>query len=318
MTAAIADYQDLIASNPHTGTPEQVVTICMGIATAHEQLDRDSFKQLRDWADAEREINEKVFSKLKVIGKTLKKIPPSDFEDIRKKLPQSYSAIHVLCSLKPEELVRAVKSGKIDSKLSVRSAEAYVKQIRYGALPPQEKSIKKDLDQLEIIYGIYRYKTQALDSETKEKLKTDLETICQQYGVEVRVIENQSMTHLKQQNRIKKECFWREVLEEEVTDAWFQSISKVLKKQFNLKSKDEFIHAPLRSFTGLIMKAEGSRKLFWDHHGKTYVAKLCLEQEKTEDRVQRHNLKRRLEEVMAEQKDLAVWVNTRIKEVGFD
>ena len=55
----------------------------------------------------------------------------------------------------------------------------------------------------------------------------------------------------------------------------------------------------------------------WEKHGKGYIAKLHLEKEKTEDRSQRHNLKRRIDEVLTDRKELAIWRNIMVKENGF-
>lgn len=316
MTGSLADYQHLIQSNPHTGTPVQVVSVSLAIANAHTDLDRDSFARLRDWARESQKINEKVFSKLKVIGKSLKAIEPGAFEEIKRKLPQSYSTLHMLCSLKADELIRAVKSGAISTKMSVRAAKGYVTQIRFAGLTTPSQKLNRDLDQLEIVYGIFQSKNQILVPGVSKGFLQEIEALCKRYELEVRLIENQSTTHLKQQSRIKKETFWRGVLENEFTAQWFQSKSDEYKKQFNLKTIDELINTPLRSFTGFLVKTEGSRNAFWQHHGKAYIAKLRLEQEKTDDRVQRHNLRRRLEEVLAKHEELAIWRNIREKEVG--
>lgn len=316
MTASLADYQHVIQNNPHTGTPVQVVTVSLAIANAHADLDRDSFTRLRDWAKESQKINEKVFSKLKVIGKSLNAIKPTTFDEIKRKLPQSYSTLHTLCSLKAEELIRAVKSGAISTEMSVRAAKVYVTHIRFAGLTTTSQKLNRDLDQVEIVYGIYRSKNQFIDPEVSNEIQQQVEALCKRYELKVRLIENQSTTYLKHQSRIKKETYWRGVLENELTAQWFQLKSDEYKKQFNLKTIDELINTPIRSFTGFLMKAEGSRNAFWQHHGKAYIAKLRLEQEKTEDRVQRHNLRRRLEEVLAKHEDLAIWRNIREKEVG--
>ena len=52
-------------------------------------------------------------------------------------------------------------------------------------------------------------------------------------------------------------------------------------------------------------------------HGQNYVAKVHLEMEKTDDHAQRYNLKRRLEEVLGDRQELAIWTNLILKEGGY-
>ena len=111
--------------------------------------------------------------------------------------------------------------------------------------------------------------------------------------------------------------FWRGVLEKELTLKWFQQAPDELKKQFNIRTHEELLDTPLRNFTGFVMKTAGGRDAFWEKHGQAYVAKLNYLMEKTEDRAQRFNLKRRLESVVAERRELAVWNNTLLKQIGF-
>ena len=42
-----------------------------------------------------------------------------------------------------------------------------------------------------------------------------------------------------------------------------------------------------------------------------------LEMEKTDDHAQRYNLKRRLEEVLGDRRELAIWTNLMLKEGGY-
>jgi hypothetical protein len=59
----------------------------------------------------------------------------------------------------------------------------------------------------------------------------------------------------------------------------------------------------------------------WERYGRAYIAKIHLEHAKTNDRTQRHNYKRRLEEVFTDEskggRDLAVWSNRMLKGAGF-
>ena len=106
------------------------------------------------------------------------------------------------------------------------------------------------------------------------------------------------------------------MLERELTSKWFNGLDDAVKKQFNLKTIDEMRDAPLRSFTGFLIKADGGREKFWEKHGQAYVAKVQFLMAHTEDRAQRFNLKRRLEEVMGNRKELAIWNNVMLKSSG--
>jgi len=309
----LESYQNLLAANPHTGTGEQVVTLSMGIADAAETLDRSAFGVLRD----ESNINSKVFSKLKVIGKTLKEIDESKRAEVIKGLPSSYSTIHLLCALKPEELVTAVKSGAVKSTMSVRAAEAYVKQVRFPRLAVINGEKDEWVIKESMLFSIHCPESLLLSIESIKELEEALKHVCRDYGVSVRQVGDASTKSLKKMDKAQKEVFWKSVLEKELPLQWFQKTPEELKKQFNIKTHEELLNTPLRSFTGFLVNAEGGRNLLWEKHGKGYIAKLHLEKEKTEDRSQRHNLKRRIDEVLADRKELAIWRNIMVKENGF-
>ena len=95
---ALTTFAQFVAENPYTGTAEQVVTLSLGIAAAGERLSRPTFTLYREQSG----IGEKVFSKLRVVGKTILNINEVDRAAVIKQFPASYSTIHLLCSLKPE------------------------------------------------------------------------------------------------------------------------------------------------------------------------------------------------------------------------
>ena len=106
------------------------------------------------------------------------------------------------------------------------------------------------------------------------------------------------------------------MLEKELTQKWFKGLPDEVKKQFNLKTIDELRDTPLRNFTGFLIRADGGREHFWVNHGQAYVAKVQFLMESTEDRAQKYNLKRRLEEVLGDRRELAVWNNVMLKNSG--
>jgi len=358
------DLKALVEANPYTGTAQQVCTLCLGIYEASVALDAKTMRAARDQIP----ITDKIFSKLKVVGKVLDALTPDQRTQVIKCLPDSYSTIHALCSLKPQELHTATKSKRITRTTSIRAARELVKQIRFPALagdPTLTKGTKKKAQgdpTWRTVISLHEDPSRPLTDEDLLLLHAGIRQVAQEFGVEVRAHQDTSITSLQRRERAEKETFWRSVLESELPEDWFDGVPKDLRKQFNLKKRDELTTTPLRQFTGLIMKwcqhavkdssymdssfdpevieriilnkrqgekrddwkdTEGKhtgRNLFWARFGRAYIAKLHLEQAVTDDRTQRHNYKRRLEEVFADDlkggRDLAVWNNQMLKGAG--
>ena len=98
---------------------------------------------------------------------------------------------------------------------------------------------------------------------------------------------------------------------------WLKERPEEIRIQFNLKTVQELHHAPLRTFTGFLQRSDGGKSEFWQKHGQNHVAKMHLETEKTDDHAQRYNLKRRLEEVLGDRRELAIWTNIMLMEGGY-
>ena len=86
---ALGTFIRFVEENPYTGTAEQIVTLSQGIAAAGTRLDASTFSIYKEQSG----IGEKVFSKLKVIGKTFLKLTDKQRRDVVKGLPASYSTI---------------------------------------------------------------------------------------------------------------------------------------------------------------------------------------------------------------------------------
>ena len=132
-------FKKLVAENPHTGTVQQVVNLSIGIATAGERLSPATLAIYRDASG----VGEKVFSKLKVIGERIGQLDDKMRRDVINGLPASYSTIHLLCSLKADELATAVKTKQVTPKTSVRAAQTYVRQVRFPRQSLGGKDIEK-------------------------------------------------------------------------------------------------------------------------------------------------------------------------------
>ena len=312
MTETLKTFKKLFAENPHTGTKEQVVTLSLGLAEAAELLDKSTYALFKE----EVGINEKLFSKLKVIGATLRKIDEKKRQDVIKSLPASYSTIHSLCALKPDELVTAAKSGAITPSISNRDAVTYVKQVRF----PRQFLVGENGrwgTREEPLYSVVRPEETRMGGEALLSFEGELRRLCAEYGLLARKAGETSKDTLKRQDRAEREVFWKSVLEKEIPKKWFDETTEDLRKQFNIRTRDELVETPLRSFTGFLIKVDGGRDVFWEKHGQAYVAKVHMLQEMTDDNAQRYNFKRRLDEVFEKTPTLAIWRNILVKENQF-
>ena len=306
-------FVQFVQENPYTGTAEQVVTLSLGIAAAGKRLPRPTFALYRDASG----IGEKVFSKLKVVGEHLGQLDDKTRRTVVKGLPASYSAIHLLCSLKPEELVTAVKTEQVTPKTSVRAATAYVRQLRFPRQAAPDGEVGRWGIKEEVLFRVSRPEATPLGEDQQKVLEAELRKVCARYGVELRQ-GKESTTSLREEDKRQKAAFWRSVLEGELPQKWFRKTDEEVRKQFNLKVVEEVWDAPLRSFTGFLVRTGGGQAKFYEEHGQAYVAKLHYLQETTEDRSTRYNLKRRIEEVLADErgKHLAIWRNVVLKNSG--
>ena len=309
----LKDFLQLLEENPYSGSAHQVVALSRGIHRASKELDGQTFRAYRDKSG----INEKVFSKIKVIGKTLSALEEADLKAVEKALPDSYSTIHCLCGLSQKELVTAVKSKSISKDLSIRAARLYLKQVRFPSLVGQLDGAGKQ----EEVFRVFQMENSPLDSIALGELEQALQEVCERFGAVVQSPQTSSIRTLRKQDRADREVFWRNALEAELPLEWFEGTSEEVRKQFNLKTVEEVYNTPLRQFTGFLIRSSGGRSIFWEKFGRAYVCKVHMEQEKTNDRTQRHNWKRRLEEVFGDAskggRELASWNNRMLKGAGF-
>ena len=306
---------DLIVAGEqaYTGTTDEIVTLSLAIAQAHKTMDSSVFALYKDKSG----ISSKIFSKLKVIGEELLELTETKRKSVVKGLPASYNTIHALCSLKPEELVTAVKSKCITKTTSYRGATAYVKQVKFPQHAAKDGEMGRWSTKQEHLWSVFRTDDVPLEGKALETLGDALRRVCKEHGVVLRQARLSSTGTLRKEERRERAAFWRGMLEKEITQKWFQEVDDLLKKQFNIKKVDELRDTPLRQFTGFLINADMGRENFWKKHGKAYVAKLHFLQESTEDNAQRFNYKRRLEDVLGDRGELAVWRNVVLKHSGF-
>ena len=255
----IDTFLSFAKSHSHTGTGDEISTLAIGIAKSSSSLDKATMAICREELE-NLGISSKVFSKLKVIGKTLLQLNEKERGEVVKRLPPSYGTIHVLCGLKPQELLTAVKSGVITKTLSIRSATTYVKQIRYPHLSARDGGEKGrwSINQ-ENLFSVVRTDGTALEGEALHDLEKALRRVCKQYGVDLRHANAFSANTLRKEARGEREVFWRAVLEKNLQSKWFKERPEEIRKQFNLKTVQELHHAPLRTFTGFLQRSDGGK-----------------------------------------------------------
>ena len=172
---ALGTFIRFVEENPYTGTAEQIVTLSQGIAEAGTRLDASTFSLYKEQSG----IGDKVFSKLKVIGKTLLKLTDKQRRDVVKGLPASYSTIHLLCSISPEELVTGVKSKNITPSISVREARDYTKQVRFPQLAAIDGEKGRWGAKQEHLWSVFRPEEMPLGGEALQSLEEALREVCQ-------------------------------------------------------------------------------------------------------------------------------------------
>ena len=309
----IGDAIDLAKDNPYTGTSEQIINLSISIAETFKNNDASTYSLYKEKIG----IAPKIFSKLKVIGERVLTINETKRRDVIKRLPASYSCIHVLCALKAEEITTGTKSKVISPSMSVREARAYVQQIKFPAKAAMDGEKGKWGYKQETLFNICRPDNVLVEGEVMTALEKELRKVCSNYNLSLQRANTTSTNTLREQERNEKALFWKAMLQKELTQKWFNTSTDAVRKQFNIRNLQELHEAPIRSFTGFIIKTDGSKDKFWKDHGNAYICKIQMLSEMDEDAAQRYNYRRRLEEVMAKNKDLAIWNNLILKEGGY-
>ena len=299
--------------NPYKGTSDQIAKLSISIAKTFSSVSAQEFALYKDKTG----IQPKIFSKLKVIGETLLKIEKHTRETLIGQFPESYTAIHILCSLPLENLVLAVKEGDINPKMSVREASTFVQQIRF----PNKASIDGEKgrwgNKQEHLFNIVRPNDVPMSKKVIDNLKSEIRQICLEYGAQLQVANPSGTTPLRHQERQEKASYWKSILNKELDQKWFDKSSTSIKKQFNISSLKELHESPIRTFTSFIIKVEGDKTIFWNDYGKAYISKLQILSELDADTRQRYNYRKRLNSYLQDKKDLKVWVELVLEEGGF-
>ncbi len=300
--------------NPLNGTTQQVITLSISIAESNKTMDKSILNLYKEKLS----FNPKLYSKLKVIGDTLLRVSEKERIEMIDYLPSAYNSLYLICSkLSTDEIKTAIKSRCITKSISYRQVGKYVKQVRY----PHKYSTDGDKGRWSIkqehLFSIFRRDTIWLEGEALEECEAAIRKICKEYQLDLRKPKEDTIASIRVEERATKAAFWRKRLEELITEKWFAEQDAELKKQFNIKRVEEVIDAPLRTFTGFLVRAGCGKKQFFDTWGKAYIAKIHLLEESTEDAANRYNYRRRLEEKLGDKRELLIWNNLVLRDAGF-
>ena len=250
--------------NPYKGTSDQIAKLSISIAETFSSVSAQEFALYKEKTG----IQPKIFSKLKVIGETLLKVEKHTRETLIGQFPESYTAIHILCSLPLENLVLAIKEGDIHPKISVREASTFVQQIRFPNKASNDGEKGRWGNKQEHLFNIVRPNDVPMSKKVIDNLKSEIRQICLEYGAQLQVANPSGTTPLRHQERQEKASYWKSILNKELDQKWFDKASTSIKKQFNISSLKELHEAPIRTFTSFIIKVEGDKAIFWNDYGR--------------------------------------------------
>ena len=132
---------------------------------------------------------------------------------------------------------------------------------------------------------MFRPEDTPLGGEALSTLEEELRQVCAAHGVMLRKASAGTRTlREEERGRVRLLRYWERTDKQVV-----QRIGRCRQEAVQPKTIDEMRDAPLRSFTGFLIRADGGRDNFWESHGQAYVAKLQHLMAHTEDRAQRFN-----------------------------
>ena len=311
--SAFEVIKQFIEENPYKGTSKQIVNLSISIAESAATFDPSVFALYKEQTG----ISPKIFSKLKVIGETLLKVDKKQRKDLINQLPASYTTIHILCSLKVKDLLTAAKKKVVTPTITAKEASAFAQQIRFPNRTAIDGEKGKWGYKQEHLFNIVRPDDVQMSGEVLNIFKNELRKVCLEYGAHLQVANPLGTTPLRKQERNDKSMFWKSILKKELDQKWFNKIPESIKNEFNINTLKDLHEAPIRSFTGFIIKASGGKETYWEKHSQAYIAKLQILSEITEEARQRYNYRKRLENILREHKELEIWNNLILKEGGF-
>ena len=297
-------------NNPYKGTAKQIAKLSISIAQSAQIFDHSVFALYKDKIN----ISPKIFSKLKVIGETLLEVKEQERNLLINQFPDSYTTIHILCSITTKDLVTAAEKGDITANTTAKEAQLYVQQIRF---PTGDGEKGKWGYKQEHLFNIVRPDDVPMSTTSLNNLKSDIRKICLEYGAELQVANPSGTTPLRQQERKEKALFWKSILNKQIDQKWFDKTPKSTRKKFNIQSLDDLNESDIKTFTSFIIKVEGSKDIFWNTYGKAYICKLQILAEEHPETGQRYNYRKRLKSYLQDKNELRIWNDLVLEENGF-
>ena len=290
MGAEFLSIAAALASGGYGETAEAV--LATGQALLHVQKET-SLQEFRDFRDAVG-WHPKIFSKLLMIGKDPRLLPHvSD-------LPTSYTAIYALASLSDEEFAAAAKEGVISPSASVRFIGDWTKARRLHG--------NAVVEEIALTLTVRRSKS----AEEVDALLATLKGAADAAGASLMVGTGSVRETVAGERQSTAEQILALLVGR--MDTVVKSADPALLKQFNVASGEALVKGEMRQFTGFLVRATGSTDAMWEHHGKDYCLKVCLEFNSTTSRAQRFNYKKRLLEVKERHPELGGTVDQCLEE----
>ena len=301
---------EIAKNNPYKGTAKQIAKLSISIAQSAQIFDHSVFALYKDKIN----ISPKIFSKLKVIGETLLEVKEQERNLLINQFPDSYTTIHILCSITTKDLVTGAEKGDITANTTAKEAQLYVQQIRF---PTGDGEKGKWGYKQEHLFNIVRPDDVPMSTTSLNNLKSDIRKICLEYGAELQVANPSGTTPLRQQERKEKAFFWKSILNKQIDQKWFDKTPKSTRKKFNIQSLDDLNESDIKTFTSFIIKVEGSKDIFWNTYGKAYICKLQILAEEHAETGQRYNYRKRLKSYLQDKNELRIWNDLVLEENGF-
>ena len=297
-------------NNPYKGTAKQIAKLSISIAQSAQIFDPSVFALYKEKIN----ISPKIFSKLKVIGETLLEVKEQERNLLINQFPDSYTTIHILCSISTKDLVTAAEKGDITANTTAKEAQLYVQQIRF---PTGDGEKGKWGYKQEHLFNIVRPDDVPMSTTSLNNLKSDIRKICLEYGAELQVPNPSGTTPLRQQERKEKALFWKSILNKQIDQKWFDKTPKSTRNKFNIQSLDDLHESDIKTFTSFIIKVEGSKDIFWNTYEKAYICKLQILAEEHTETGQRYNYRKRLKSYLQDKNELRIWNDLVLEENGF-
>jgi len=169
-------------------------------------------------------------------------------------LPPLYTTIHLIHCLTNEELALGVRDGHIHPNVTQGSLNRWIRHQRFHK---GSKVIPEDFTAL-----VQVMTPPAPSEEVLERFKQELEGLVSRYGFRTQYEDDQSMVEVRQQRSQERSQVLVQRLTQDLQSTW-QEADADLKNLFSLSSLEDFVLAPMSSFTGFLNRLRGGRNEFW-------------------------------------------------------